>query len=39
VGDEARTNKLANERGQIRCERLHAGGEIVAKVLAMSGLC
>jgi|TARA_R110002003_G_scaffold111_8_gene9473 hypothetical protein len=39
VGNEARTNKLANERSQIGRERLHAGGEIVAKVLAMSGLC
>jgi hypothetical protein len=39
VRNEARTDKLANERSQIRRKCLHTCGEVVAKVLAMPAHC
>jgi hypothetical protein len=35
VGNQARTNKLTNESSEVRCEGLHTGREVVAKVLAV----
>lgn len=37
VGDETGAYELANKRSQIRCEGLHAVGEVVAQVLAVFG--
>jgi hypothetical protein len=35
VGDQARTDELTNKRSQVGCKCLHAGGEVVAEVLAV----
>lgn len=37
VGDEARTNKLANKSCQVRSEGLHTVGQVAAKVLTVLG--
>jgi hypothetical protein len=39
VRDEARTDKLTDKGSQVRSKCLHAGGKVVAEVLAMSSIC